>query len=803
MNHHYETLEYPEILAHLAEYTDFSGGRALALELLPTPYLREARERLALTREAVNLNCTMPDFDLGGVYDIRPLVGQAQHGVTLQPPDFLQVRGTVMSAGRVRRTLTRLETQYPGLADIAWRIHEFPGLVDHIARVLNDRGEVRDDASPALARIRRDLHIALDRIQEKLRRIIGSSEVQPYLQEVLVTRREGRFVIPVQADFKGHIQGIVHDRSASGATLFMEPTAVVELNNALRELHLAEEDEIRALLRALTFAVADVADEVTASLDALAELDLALAKARYALAINATEPELLPIAETPPPVKDGNANPGVIVQLKGARHPLIHPEKVVPVNVMLEEDTHVVILTGPNTGGKTVSLKTVGLMTLMAQAGMFIPVDSGSALSCFERIYADIGDEQSIEQSLSTFSSHLTNIIGFLEEVDHRALVLLDELGAGTDPAEGAALARALLDAFRARRCTAIVATHYPELKVYAHNTPGVRNASMEFNVETLAPTYRLTIGVPGRSNAFAIARRLGLPESIVKHAQGMISGEDLRAEDMLDDLHKLRIQQAQARDEALKGQKDVAALQAELRARLINIEQERRDILKKAEALAEDEIEGLRAEIRELRGRLLSAPVREAQKVLAEVETDSKTLEVIIPAPEPLLGDLPAMIEEEAPDGEVGVGDTVRLTTLNIEATVLELDGDEAIIQAGAMRTRVPLEDLELLRRRALQVASGGVSSSAGIRAASPGVQIDLRGQTTEEALERLERYLDTASLAMLPWVRIVHGKGTGKLRQEIRRFLDQHPLVTSYESAGRTEGGDGATVVHLVAAS
>ncbi|MBN2005292.1 MAG: endonuclease MutS2 [Anaerolineae bacterium] len=802
MNHHYETLEYPEILAHLADYTDFSGGRALALELLPTPHIREARERLALTREAVNLNCTMPDFDLGGIYDIRPLVGQAQHGVTLQPPDFLQVRGTVMSAGRVRRTLTRLEATYPGLADIAWRVHEFPALVDHIARVLNDRGEVRDDASPALARIRRDLHIALDRIQEKLRRIIGSSEVQPYLQEVLVTRREGRFVIPVQADFKGHIQGIVHDRSASGATLFMEPTAVVELNNALRELHLAEEDEIRALLRALTAEVADVADEVMASLDALSELDLALAKARYALAINATEPELLPIAETPPPAKDGNANPGIIVQLKGARHPLIHPEKVVPVDVLLEEDTHVVILTGPNTGGKTVSLKTVGLMTLMAQAGMFIPVDSGSALSCFEQIYADIGDEQSIEQSLSTFSSHLTNIIGFLEAVDHHALVLLDELGAGTDPAEGAALARALLEAFRWRRCTAFVATHYPELKLYAHNTPGVRNASMEFNVETLAPTYHLTIGVPGRSNAFAIARRLGLPESVVKHAQEMISGEDLRAEDMLDDLHKLRIQQALARDEAIKGQKDVAALQAELRTRLINIEQERHDILKKTETLAEDEIEGLRAEIRELRGRLLSTPLREAQKVLAEVETDSKTLEVIIPAPEPLLSDLPAVIEE-APDGEIGVGDTVKLTTLNIEATVLELDGDEAIVQAGSMRTRVPLESLDLLRRRALQVTSGGVSSSSGLRAVSPGVQIDLRGQTTEEALERLERYLDTASLATLPWVRIVHGKGTGKLRQEIRRFLDRHPLVTSYESAARNEGGDGATVAHLVAAS
>jgi len=624
--------------------------------------------------------------------------------------------------------------------------------------------------------------------------------VIPYLQDALITRREGRFVIPVQADFKGQIHGIVHDRSASGATLFMEPTQVVELNNTLRELRLAEEDEVRALLRALTARVASSADEIVASLDALAELDLTLAKARYALATNATEPQLLPIPDIPPQRKGDNAHPGTVVRFKGARHPLLNPETVVPVDVELDEETHVLVITGPNTGGKTVSLKTVGLMTLMAQAGLFIPADPGSVLSCFEMVVADIGDEQSIEQSLSTFSSHLTNIITFLNDVDHRALVLLDELGAGTDPAEGAALARALLDAFRARRCTVFVATHYPELKLYAHNTPGVRNASMEFDVETLAPTYHLTIGLPGRSNAFAIARRLGLPEHIVKRAQGMLTGEELRAEDMLDDLHNLRLQQVEARDEARKAHREADALTSELRDRLVNIEEERRAVLHRAEAAAEEELEALREEVRALRNKMLSAPLRDAQQVLEEIEAETETLKVEVSEPEPLLSDL-AAAPEALPDDEIREGDTVRLISLNVKGTILTLEGQTAVIQAGALRTRVPLENVELLyHQRTSEPVSEGVSSSSGLRAPSPGIQIDLRGQTVDEALVRLDSYLDNAAMAALPWVRIVHGKGTGKLRQEVRRFIQGHPLVTSYESAPKNEGGEGATIAHLV---
>lgn len=800
MDRHWITLEYPEILRRLARHTDFSGGHALALALEPVFDIREATERLVLTTEARALLKAHPDFALGGVMDIRPLAERARHGVTLHPSDFLEIRGTLLGAARIRRILTRLEAQFPGLADIAWRVEALPGLAEAIERVLDDRGEVRDSASEELGRIRRELRITQDRVQDRLRRIISSSEVAPYLQEALITRRDGRFVIPVQADFKGHVKGIVHDRSSSGATLFIEPASIVDLNNALRELALAEEEEIIRLLRELSGRVGAQADEIAHTLDALAELDLVLAKARYAESFLATAPELIAIPRTPPEAEGDNLYPGTVVRLRGARHPMIPPEEVVPVDIDIADDTHVLVITGPNTGGKTVTLKTAGLLTLMALAGMHIPVDEGSQLSCFERVVADIGDEQSIEQSLSTFSSHLTNILSFLEDLDHRALVLVDELGAGTDPAEGSALARALLEALRQKRSTVFVATHYPELKLYAHNMPGVRNASMEFNVETLAPTYRLTIGLPGRSNAFAIARRLGMPEPIVRQAQGMISGEELRAEDMLNDLHALRIQEVEARDEARTLREEADTLRRELRERLAGIEQERREILRQAEARADADAEALRSELRSLRTKMMLTPMSGASTTLDEVEATLYELDTAAAKPEPLLEDLMAAAEETR-DGPLREGDTVKLLSFGVKGTVLESDGEEIVVQAGAIRTRVSRHEVELLQR-----AAAAESQSAGIsvpqRVASPGVQIDLRGQTVEEALRELERYLDDAAMASLPWVRVVHGKGTGKLRREVRRYVGSHPLVSSYDVAPLNEGGEGATVVKLVKA-
>jgi len=795
---HRVTLEYPEILKRLARYADFSGGQALALELEPVFDIREATELLSLTTEARALLKAHSDFALAGVMDIRFLAERARRGVTLQPSEFLEIRSTLLGAERIRRTLTRLETQFPRLADIAWRMESLPSLSDSIAKVLDDSGEVRDHASVELAKIRRELRSAQDRVQDRLRRMISSPRVAPYLQEALITRRDGRYVIPVQANFKGHINGIVHDRSSSGATLFMEPASVVELNNALRELRLAEEEEIIRLLRELTARVGAAADEITHTLDALAELDLNLAKARYAEAMFGTAPELVPIPVIPPASENGNLHPGTVVRLLGARHPLIDPEMVVPVNIDVSKDTHVLVITGPNTGGKTVSLKTIGLLTLMAFAGMHVPVDEGSQLSCFDLVVVDIGDEQSIEQSLSTFSSHLTNILSFLDDVDHCSLVLVDELGAGTDPAEGAALALALLEALRQRRCMVMVATHYPELKLYAHNTPGVRNASMEFDVETLAPTYRLSIGLPGRSNAFAIARRLGMPEAIVKQAQGMISGEELRAEDMLNDLHTLRIQEVEARDDARQARSDADALRRNLRERLAGIEQERRAVLAQAQQQAEDEIVALRSELRSLRTKAMLTPMSGASSALDEAENALDDIDPAIALPEPLVADLLAE-PEDGPERRLAAGDTVRLLSFGVQGTVLAIDGDEISVQAGAIRTRVARNDIEIIRHVEIpKAAFEGLSLPR--RAASPGLQIDLRGQRVEDALHELDRYLDEAAMASLPWVRVIHGKGTGKLRREVRRYLGTHPLVSSHEIAPLNEGGEGATVVRLV---
>jgi DNA mismatch repair protein MutS2 len=438
----------------------------------------------------------------------------------------------------------------------------------------------------------------------------------------------------------------------------------------------------------------------------------------------------------------------------------------------------------------------------MARAGMHIPANPGATLSCFERVVADIGDEQSIEQSLSTFSSHLTNIIGFLPQADHRTLVLLDELGAGTDPAEGAALAHALLDTFRQQRCTAFVATHYPELKLYAHGTPGVRNASMAFDVETLAPTFHLTIGLPGRSNAFAIARRLGLPEGIIKDARQLVSREDLRADDMLEDLHNLRLQEVQARDAARRAHREADALTSELRERLADIETERREVLREAREEAQASIDALQREIHALRQRMLTTPMRPDDAELEAVQEDAEALEERIPEPEPLLASLTAEAEGEVETrGPIEVGDTVRVPALNAQGTVLEIEDDEAVVQVGALRTRVDLDELELIQRSRPPVPEDQ-QVSVPARPQSPGVQIDLRGQRVAEALDRLDRYLDEASMAALPWVRVVHGKGTGTLRREVRHFMADHPLVTSYETPPPREGGDGATVAHLVQA-
>lgn len=790
MDRHWQTLEFPKILDRLAAHTSFSAGAEKARRLTPSTDAAEVRERLATTAEARRLLAERPQTDLGGVRDLRPMVEAARRSVLLSPADLLDVRQTLLVARRFRQIFAPLESAYPRLAAIVARTALCPDLVEAIGRALDDRGEVRDDASPALARVRQELRATHDRLMDRLQRIISSPENQPFLQEPLVTMREGRYVIPLKAEFKGRIPGIVHDRSASGATLFIEPLAVVDLANAWRELQLQEAEEVRRILADLTARVAAHGEELEETVDALAELDLVLAAARYAEELNAAEP----VMTDGRPRRDAPC-----LALLQARHPLLDPATVVPIDVVLDAETHVLVITGPNTGGKTVTLKTVGLLALMAQSGLHIPVAPGSSLPVFNAIYADIGDEQSIEQSLSTFSAHLTNILSFLHRADERSLVLLDELGAGTDPAEGSALARALLEAFRQKGAVTLVATHYPELKAYAQLTPGVRNACVEFDPETLRPTYHLTIGLPGRSNAFAIARRLGLDEEIVRRAEALISREDRMTEGLLADLHRLRLEAARARDEALAARAEARRLEEELRKRLARIDEERAAILETARREAQAEVEKLREELRALRrklGQIAAMPLApqalpQAREALTEVEAELEGLsegieEALQPSPPP----------SSAP---VQVGGTVWVPSLRATGQLLALEDGEAEVQIGALRVRVPARELEGRPAPAPEIVPAVVRVRPAALGTGVSPRLDLRGRTVEDALEQLDRHLDAAMLAGLPWVHIVHGKGTGALRQAVRDFLSRHPLVRSFRPGGDGEGGDGVTVAIL----
>lgn len=787
---HWRTLELPKILDRLAGYAQFSGGARFARELEPCGEIHQAQERLAVTAEARQMLEARPDTTIGGARDVRDKVAAAERGVTLMPPDLLDIRATCMSGRTVQRTLQRLQHQFPLLADIAARIQPASHVIDEISRCLDDRGEVRDNASPELARARREVRINHDRLYERLQRLVASARVGPYLQEAIITQRAGRYVIPLKADFKGRVRGIVHDQSASGATVFIEPLATVELNNKWREAQLAEEKEVHKVLASLSAIVADEAHAIRWTVEALSEFDLAFAKAKYAEIIDATEPELLSFASRP----QGKAG---VVRLKQARHPLLDPATVVPIDVELDDETYVVVITGPNTGGKTVSLKTIGLLTLMAQCGLHIPAAKGSALSCFENVFADIGDEQSIEQSLSTFSSHLTNIMSFLDQVDGRSLVLLDELGAGTDPAEGSALARAILDFTRTRGATAFVATHYPELKVYAHATDGVANAHVEFDLETLAPTYRLSIGLPGRSNAFAIAARLGMPAAIIEAARGMVSETDLSTEDLLAGIAQAYQDTLRARDEAELIRDQLHEEQADIRARLVYLEDERREVLNQAREQAELELEQVRSEIATMREKLRVAAITLDALDGLDDEVEALTQQV---APEANLPQ-PQGPSRAGQSHPIRLGDTVWVDALNATGQVTALEGDEAEVQAGRLRLRVGVRELEW-RAPLTEVETGDEPAhvmSSGIPQ-SPGMEVDLRGMTTEEALPRVDKHLDAASLAGLPWVRIIHGHGTGVLKRAVREMLRSHPLVTSYAAGNSQEGGEGVTVVRLV---
>ncbi|KAF0110698.1 MAG: DNA mismatch repair protein MutS2 [Chloroflexi bacterium] len=794
-----KTLEFPKVIEKLAGFAAFSASAELARSLKPAPTLAEALERQTKTTEARRLLSIKADVSVGGAHDIRPLADLARRGGVLTETELLAVSGTLVSSRSLAKSFEKRTREFPHLAEIVKLFPPPPGIIEAISRCISDRAEVLDSASQKLKSIRSEIHVSHARLLTKLERILSDSHTAPMLQESLITQRNGRYVIPLRAEFRSKLKSIVHDQSSSGATLFVEPVAVVELNNRWHELQLQERDEIRRILAELSAKVGAEAEAIRGIVDALAFFDFTLMCAKYGDELRASEPILKTVR---PPAKEHH--PGTCIRLFQARHPLLDQSTVVPIDVDLDAHTFAVIITGPNTGGKTVTLKTVGLMIIMAQCGLHIPAQSGSELSFFDNVFADIGDEQSIEQSLSTFSGHITNIVRILEKARTKTLVLLDELGAGTDPQEGSALARAIMLYLVDRRIPCLIATHYPELKTLAHATPGVVNASMQFDLKTLLPTYHLTIGIPGHSNALAIAKRLNLPDEILDSAKTMIDPSELKSEELLKEIHHQREVALKARSAADRDRSLAINLKEELANQLEKIEDERHLALEKARAEAEKELESLHKEMDVIRRDLQRA--RQPLEALKAIEKQVEQVDEKISKPV----ERKLIINAGKISLMPKLGERVKLRTLQMEGLVTAVGENDLEIQVGSLRVRAKKDDLQPIlqhieetatpekNKKLTQGASRTPSKTTPFHP-SPGMEIDLRGQRAEDALDALDRYLANAFMAGMPFVRIIHGKGTGRLRQVIREALKEAEEVKNFEEGGEKEGGDGVTIAHL----
>ena len=761
-------------------------GRELALALRPSPDYDEVRYRQRLTAEALTILRDRPTFSLGGARDVRATVGQAALGGVLEPLDLLDIASMLDAAREARRTLTR-DVQAPLLAAVAERIEPLPSLSAEIRRSIDPRGGVTDAASSALAAIRREIHVTHERLMERMQELMRSAVGRGVAQEPLVTLRERRYVIPIKAEQRSQFPGVVHDVSQSGATIFVEPLAVVDAGNRWRELQMEEQREIERVLRGLS---ADIGSEEAAILESIAALgaiDLVLAKARFGLAIEAPLP--LP-GEDPTWLA-----PAGEYRLIDARHPLLKGS-VVPISLVVGgTEARVLLITGPNTGGKTVALKTAGLLACMAQAGLPVPAEVGSRLPVYREVFADIGDEQSIEQSLSTFSGHVSNIIVILREADAASLVLLDELAAGTDPAEGAPLARAVLEALLERRSSVLATTHHGELKAFAHETAGVMNASVEFDPRTLAPTYRVIVGLPGGSNAFAIARRLGMPEEIVRRAEEAVAPEQAQLSGLLTRAQAERDQLAGERQGEQFARREAEDIRTALADRLRGIEEERESLLASARAEIEEDVRDARLALRRARRDIERAERETLLTAASRLEEASDVAERI--ERRRRVRRRRGYSEEATPVDRIVAGDRVWLTGLEQPGEALGPPDErgELEVMLGSLHTRVRREQVR-------RVAHGGgvvLEVSLPPPPLSAAEEIEVRGQTLDEAMPRVETFLDQAFRAGHTRVRIIHGKGTGTLRRAVRDRLAAHPLVRSYETAERAEGGEGVTVAYL----
>ena len=776
-------LEFTKIRDMLAAFALSDPGKRLCQTLAPLSDLADVNRALDETEEAVAVLSYAGGNPLIGFQDVSEYLSLAEKGSTLSPKALLLVAETLRAARAARSSLVTDKENTPLITAMASRLQPLRQLETDITEAILSEEEISDRASPALMDIRRHIRQVNDRIRDKLNSMAHGAGYSKFLMESIVTVRGGRYVLPVKAEHRGDVPGLVHDQSSTGATLFIEPLAVVEMGNELKEWHMKERDEIERILSALSQQVGDGSGLIAQNLAILANLDFIFAKALMSRDMDCVRPRM---------------NDQGRINLVRVRHPLIPRDQVVPCSLWLGEDFTSLIITGPNTGGKTVTLKTLGLMTLMAQSGMHIPGMLGTELSTFEEVYADIGDEQSIEQSLSTFSSHMTNIVSIMNAVTPRDLALFDELGAGTDPTEGAALAQVILNALLKICVRTAATTHYSELKVYALSTKGVENASVEFDVTTLRPTYRLSIGVPGKSNAFEISRRLGLPEYLIEEAKDLLSHDTIRFEDVIANAEYHRQVAEKERELAEQARQETVRLRNEAEKLYRDMEEKKDASTRKAKEEARRIMEKARRDseqiLYDLKKMKKSGAVQDH-----EVNALRKKLEEGIDS---LAEGLKAPVGSFAePPKTVKVGDIVEITHLNTRGTVLSLPDakGEVQLQAGIMKLKAHLSQLRLVDEPKPRKQSSSVHVNAGAAYRTIGLSCDVRGLALDEALDEVEQYLDEAVMAGLHEVTIVHGKGTGILRDGIQKHLKTYPHVKSFRRGKYGEGEEGVTVVEL----
>ncbi|WP_416144452.1 endonuclease MutS2 [Planococcus koreensis] len=777
------TLEFYKIRSEVARYCTSSLGKAHIDGLLPSIEINEVNRLLEEMDEGAAIIRTKGNVPMGGIFDIRMHAKRAQIGGSLSPMELMEVSSTIRASRILRQFFESIREE--GVISIPHFLAKKEAMpiltqLEHdINMCIDDNGGVLDSASPGLRTIRQQLRAQESRVRERLESLVRGKNAAKMLSDTIVTIRNDRFVIPVKQEYRSHYGGIVHDQSSSGQTLFIEPDAVVQANNEVRRLKMKEKEEIDRILQMLSAQVQEVAHDLFGLVEVLGELDLVFAKAKYGAAHKCTKPEM---------------NTEGYIKLKKARHPLIPADEVVANDIEFGRDITAIVITGPNTGGKTVTLKTVGLFTLMAQAGIPVPALDGSELAVFDQVFADIGDEQSIEQSLSTFSSHMVNIVDILSKFDSNSLVIFDELGAGTDPQEGAALAISLLDEVHGRGARVIATTHYPELKAYGYNRPGVANASVEFDVETLSPTYRLLIGVPGRSNAFEISKRLGLPEHIISHAKSFTGTDRREVDSMIASLEKSRRESEQDAEQAAELRAEATRLKKDLEQQLKDYESQKEKLEDKAKEKAR---------------KIVEEATREAEAVMSELrkmqmnQTSSVKEHQLIEAKKRLEAAMPEnrVLKKAAKANQqhvLKVNDEVKVISFGQKGTLVEKVSDkEWIVQIGILKMKLAESDLSYTKPEKQKETR--TMATLQNRDSHIKLELDLRGERYEDALMRVEKYIDDALLSNYHQVSIIHGKGTGALRQGVQQYLKKHPRVKGYRFGEAGEGGSGVTIAEL----